>query len=450
LIAITLAIFVAVSAFEYAFAAKVSVAPDQSCDSSGCHEQFGKAKHVHPAMEDGDCSSCHDQQGDEHVFEYAEEDNELCFSCHDTLEKKNKHDAVEEGCTTCHNPHQSDSRYLLEADSQEELCFACHDESMIEGKWAHAPAEGGECTSCHNPHESDNRTLLAKTSPDLCFECHSDKEEELEGNSSIHAAAEDDCLNCHNPHSEERESIIIDDVPQLCFQCHDDMNELLESSAVKHGVIDQEKSCLNCHNPHVSPHDTLLKAGKEEICYTCHNRPIETETETLADIQALVDNSEYPHGPVADDDCMSCHDPHASENFRMLKARFPKKYYAPFSFRDYALCFMCHDKALILNEETEWLTSFRDGARNLHFLHVNRKDKGRKCTNCHDVHASDNAAHVRHAAMFGAWEMELMFEKTETGGSCDPGCHSYRAYDKKKPVNTDWQPTRWEEEVHFK
>ena len=160
---------------------------------------------------------------------------------------------------------------------------------------------------------------------------------------------------------------------------------------------------------------------------------------------ALVEGSEFPHGPVADGDCVACHDPHASPNFRVLKERYPRRYYAPFSFRSYGLCFTCHDKPFILNEETDWLTGFRDGHRNLHFLHVNRKEKGRKCTNCHDIHASIKPKHIRETSVFGTWEMELLFEKTETGGSCDPGCHEQRSYDRDNRVNKDWKPTDWDE-----
>lgn len=432
------------------FAADVKIARGQSCVSAGCHEQFGKGKHVHPAMEDGECDSCHEQQGRKHAFEYPAEDSELCYSCHDTHDKKNKHPALEEGCTTCHNPHQSDTEFMLEADSLGEMCFMCHDEDLTSHEWAHPPAEAGECTSCHNPHESDNGKLLIKPSPDLCFECHTDREQQLEESNSVHAAAVDDCLNCHNPHSEDREYFIKDDLPQLCFQCHGDMEELLASSAVKHGVIEQGKRCLNCHNPHASEHDTLLNASSEEICYTCHDQPIETSKKQLTDIKALVEGSEYPHGPVADGDCVACHDPHASPYYRVLKEQYPSKYYSPFSFENYALCFSCHDKTFILNEQTEWLTGFRDGSRNLHFLHVNKPEKGRKCTNCHDVHASKGPKHIRETSIFGTWEMELMFEKTETGGSCDPGCHKRRSYDRKTRVNRKWQPVDWSERIHWR
>ena len=153
-----------------AFAGKVRIRPGQTCASSNCHQQFGKARVVHPAMEDDDCSSCHEQQGDEHEFEYTEEDNDLCFMCHDTFEeKKNQHAALEEGCISCHDPHQSGMKSLLGADSMKSLCFTCHDDSILAPKWKHAPAEMGGCEVCHNPHESDHGSLLKEPATTLCL-----------------------------------------------------------------------------------------------------------------------------------------------------------------------------------------------------------------------------------------------------------------------------------------
>jgi hypothetical protein len=35
---------------------------------------------------------------------------------------------------------------------------------------------------------------------------------------------------------------------------------------------------------------------------------------------------------------------------------------------------------------------------------------------------------------FSKWRLPLNFTKTETGGSCTPGCHQKYAYDRKTPV----------------
>ena len=39
---------------------------------------------------------------------------------------------------------------------------------------------------------------------------------------------------------------------------------------------------------------------------------------------------------------------------------------------------------MVLKQEST-ITSFRDGQRNLHVVHVNRDDKGRTCKTCHDM-----------------------------------------------------------------
>ena len=77
-------------------------------------------------------------------------------------------------------------------------------------------------------------------------------------------------------------------------------------------------------------------------------------------------------------------------------------------------------------------TGFRNGDENLHFKHVNKVDKGRVCRFCHDVHASPLDKHLREWTPFGAWEFRLNFRKTVTGGSCWPGCHVERRYDREQ------------------
>ena len=81
------------------------------------------------------------------------------------------------------------------------------------------------------------------------------------------------------------------------------------------------------------------------------------------------------------------------------------------------------------------LTQFRDGDRNLHYVHVNR-EKGRTCRACHEVHASKRPAHIREAVPYGSgnWMLEINFEQTPQGGSCTPACHVMRSYTRTLPT----------------
>ncbi len=101
----------------------------------------------------------------------------------------------------------------------------------------------------------------------------------------------------------------------------------------------------------------------------------------------------------------------------------------------YDLCFTCHDKQLALLKETPGLTAFRNGTSNLHFVHVNKPDRGRSCRACHSIHSSPNELHVRDSVPFGSWQLPINVRKTDTGGGCSPGCHKAYSYDRDKPVS---------------
>jgi predicted CXXCH cytochrome family protein len=142
----------------------------------------------------------------------------------------------------------------------------------------------------------------------------------------------------------------------------------------------------------------------------------------------LAENPDH-HGPIRDGNCTACHESHAGDKFRLLKESYPAEFYAPFDLDTFKLCFRCHISDLVLSKSGSGLTQFRDGDRNLHFLHVNRA-KGRTCRSCHEVHASKRPAHIREAVPFGTgeWMLPINFQKTPDGGSCMPGCHEARTY----------------------
>jgi predicted CXXCH cytochrome family protein len=121
---------------------------------------------------------------------------------------------------------------------------------------------------------------------------------------------------------------------------------------------------------------------------------------------------------VMENACGNCHDAHASQNSQLLRRRTDE------------LCFNCHEPQMVLDAKTSNLTNFRDGERNLHFVHVNREDKGRSCRTCHDVHGSDLPKHMASSVPFEGsnWSMPIAFEPMTDGGRCAPGCHTPKEY----------------------
>ena len=115
----------------------------------------------------------------------------------------------------------------------------------------------------------------------------------------------------------------------------------------------------------------------------------------------------------------------------LLKKYFPTEFYTAYTPLEYAMCFECHNKDICNDKTTKELTNFRNGSVNLHFAHVNRT-KGRSCKACHEVHAGDQAKHIRAEVPFGMWSYPIQFTPKDNGGSCVVGCHKPRSYDRIK------------------
>jgi predicted CXXCH cytochrome family protein len=137
---------------------------------------------------------------------------------------------------------------------------------------------------------------------------------------------------------------------------------------------------------------------------------------------------------VKDGKCGTCHEPHGGSLPWMLTASYPQDLYAGFDEETYELCLVCHS-ADAFTEATSDGTGFRHGDRNMHFLHVNRPEKGRSCQVCHSAHAAGAPKLVRKEVPFGNWKLPVGFEATPTGGTCTTGCHKPLTYSRES-VNT--------------
>ena len=419
-------------------AAAAEAPPKPTCVTAKCHSTMGTEKYVHGPAAVGDCTFCHQQIG-KHSFKPIKNVGELCYQCHNREDgAKHVHPPVKEGnCTGCHDPHQSPNKFQLRA-AGEELCFLCHKKfEIVGGQFVHSPVEEGGCNSCHNPHGSDFPKMLMAEGNDVCFSCHSDKEEESKTKKHTHSPVADSCLNCHSPHSTNHEYNLMGDANQeLCFMCHDDKQEEIKNDKVTHKGLNTKQKCLACHDPHYSDNVKQLIKPPMDLCLSCHSQAYTNAQgeQTTANMAEILKNNKYKHGPILEKDCTACHNPHGSDNFRILKAYFPPVFYSPYDPKNYALCFMCHENDLASTPTTKTITGFRNGDQNLHYVHVNKTVKGRTCRACHDAHATNNPRHIRDSVPFGRWGLPINYTKTATGGSCAPGCHQPFKYDRQHPV----------------
>lgn len=272
--------------------------------------------------------------------------------------------------------------------------------------------------------------MLITSKEVICKKCHVDKDFS-DKKRYMHACLKKGCDGCHDSHSSDYQYQLIVAPGKICVKCHDDFIKKTTECKFKHPILDQKNICLNCHDPHGSLFGNNLKVAPYNLCLDCHKQLIKGTGGKKYNIFEVFAERPYKHGPVAEGNCIDCHDPHGSDFYRTLKLYYPETFYTSFKIEKYALCFECHNQSLVMEKITATVTNFRDGNRNLHYIHVNRK-KGRTCSVCHEVHASELPKFIRKSVSFGNWDIPIEFEKNANGGSCAPGCHKAYKYNRNK------------------
>lgn len=119
--------------------------------------------HFHQPYFERQCAACH-------VSAMSQElrlpGGDLCLECHGKLIGKARfvHPPVDEGrCTACHHPHESQEPFLLTRRGQA-VCLECHQRTKLARVKAHATIGERACQDCHDPHRSDLKKLLKAAS----------------------------------------------------------------------------------------------------------------------------------------------------------------------------------------------------------------------------------------------------------------------------------------------
>ncbi|MCX5689673.1 MAG: hypothetical protein NTV94_07805, partial [Planctomycetota bacterium] len=405
----------------------------QDCTTAGCHTKQTNHQVLHGPTAVGACDACHEyNEPTNHTFKLKREGQNLCEFCH--IDKTGRegpvtHQPVAKGqCTACHDPHGGNSKMLLKADTGRDLCLTCH-KDVAAGKHVHGPV-ALDCLPCHKPHSSDAPKLLTMDKQALCLTCHEDVSKEVGKFKHPHPPAAKDCLQCHNPHSSNEPNVLSAPATELCITCHKAIADIAVGATHPHSAVKDGRACLNCHVAHGSDAANLMKGSTVEACLECHKNPIKLENRTVAAVAEIAVAKNFKHGPIRQDQCSGCHDVHGGQHANLLAEPFSERFAQPFKAEEYALCFKCHDKSLVAKERGDKPTGFRDGERNLHWVHVVNPAQGRSCRSCHSLHASPTDKHLADTVPFGQWKLPINYKQTETGGSCAPGCHKPQTYDR--------------------
>ena len=414
-----------------------------NCLTGTCHSAVLSVKRLHGPVKDGDCLFCHKKEAQQHPtpgttgFSLVAQGEKLCASCHETPGTGQvAHPPVKDGdCLACHQPHGADGRFLLKnSDDLSGLCLDCHDKTPFKRKHVHGPVAAGVCTTCHNPHRSTEKALLTGPVNTVCLRCHTDINTLITTARIIHPPIKvSGCISCHDPHSSNYLSLGVKKMPELCFDCHKTLQSQLSKVTSLHKPLTQERGCGACHSPHASPVKKLLPVDEKALCLGCHG---DNKLAPLKNIAEELKGKKQIHGPIILGRCTGCHDPHGTNSYRLLTGPYPATYYAPYTEGTYDFCLKCHNKNLLRFPDTTVNTKFRNGKRNLHYVHVVNSRKGRSCRACHEPHAADGPKLTSTTgSRFGVWQIPFRLVLTDNGGRCAAACHPAISYDRVTPVN---------------
>lgn len=348
-----------------------------------------------------------------------------CLQCHKAMTGT----PLKVSCTiSCHVEGKNLPPKKIPAPVQNK-CSECHSD-VTATKYAHYPVNAGLCTTCHTVTDGHlkgegDKVITKKTDTD-CYTCHTRQDK----GSVLHGALADSesCITCHNPHGGNQRAFIKEaNVKALCMNCHD----VAVDTKVKHGPAVNESSCVNCHSPHSSNNKKLLTLPSKQLCLSCHDKTIPatlSDKRTIPNIKEKLEKRAVHSG--AQDDCTSCHNPHGTENSRILNENYSVSAYNAYpgtGKNPYALCFNCHDSNMLNKDEQS--TNFRDGNKNQHWFHVvdaggkADKSKGKSCKICHDPHGSNQDFSISETWQLNGKPVKTVYAKTKNGGTCTSNCH---------------------------
>jgi predicted CXXCH cytochrome family protein len=252
---------------------------------------------------------------------------------------------VSTGCRTCHKGHGTRGTTLLESP-KDTLCFKCHGGT-------------GKAKDIYSVIIKPSNHPIIQTSR---YHVTGETLPERDVSSPRHAS----CYDCHNTHRSEKGNPVkgmkgysgrgakekqIDSEYQLCYNCHSDSANL-----------PPEKNIATAFSPFNSSYHPVETYGKNSFV------PSLKKAYTASSIIKCSDC----HG---NDDRTGPKGPHGSIYPFILKERYDMTS-GPESPSTYALCYLCHNRTSILNDE-----SFK-----AHKVHIVFNQTS--CSDCHDAHGS--------------------------------------------------------------
>lgn len=330
-------------------------------------------------------------------------------------------------CSSCHDPHDdTNGKFLVLPNRASALCQTCHVKNYW-GQTAHRTSTATWNGAGVNPWPTTAWTNVADNACENCHQPHS-----AGGARRLlhHAAEETNCFACHNGNVAAKS--IQSEFNKV--SSHPVTNTTGTHEPKEPAVVaSRHVECVDCHNPHAAnaaagnPAGPLTGvrgisiAGTEvnpaayeyQICFRCHGdstgkppaRTVRQLAQTNTRLEFDTVNPSYhpvagpgknpnvpsliaPLSTASTIGCTDCHNsnsgpkgggtgpngPHGSAYTPILVRQYVTTDNTSESASNYALCYGCHSRTSILNNE-----SFER-----HDRHITRERA--PCNNCHDPH----------------------------------------------------------------
>jgi len=375
-------------------------------------------------------------------------------------------------CTSCHDAHKDTAgKFLVKSNQASALCQTCHQKNdwmfsthktstatwnaIPPDPWPSTNSSGTvadhACDSCHTPHTAGGkeRLLHYQAEENNCISCHNNNvastdiaaefnktsSHPLQATQGVHSPGENaivgtrhvECADCHDPHATTAAptgnvpgalknvrgiNIVGSEVKpitaeyQLCFRCHADSTGKPPALTPRQLSQTNVRLEFNTANPSFHP---VAGVGRNPNVPSLIAPLTESSIITCGDCH----NNNSAAGPAG---------PHGSIYSPLLVRRYQTQDGINESASNYALCYGCHDRNNILNDN-----SFKE-----HDKHI--RGENAPCNVCHDPHgvslAQGNATNNSKLINFDTSVVSpdnngrLRFESTGTfKGRCYLNCH---------------------------
>jgi predicted CXXCH cytochrome family protein len=167
------------------------------------------------------------------------------------------------------------------------------------------------------------------------------------------------------------------------LKCHVEWGRTFKAKQVAHSAIAQ-KGCTGCHNPHGSDNAKLLKNKEmtQELCLTCHKKNENWEKGEKDTVHRAINVKSK---------CLNCHEIHSGNLPKLLKAQ------------PAALCAKCHEEITANKDKGSLHTPVRNG----------------DCLKCHSPHYAP-----QENLLNKTYESESYVKSSEKSFQLCFSCHS--------------------------